>query len=427
MNALVSVIIPIYNASEYIGHTMECLLAQSYDHLEVIAVNDTSTDNTSELLNGYAQAFKDKGIELRIVTRQQNGGLCAAINDGIASSTGDYLCFPDADDELHPDYVSAMMETLKKHPDKHWVRCNYTIVLEEEDREYNVLLPEKSVYADDYYDFISKFIPHNAWNMIVSKRYFSECIGERIYDSRLTQEWSLLLPLSYSSDYARCTDVLYRYHIRKNAMSSWQNKDIASVIKHINDLEQLNHTVIDSIGISDKERLDVSAQALHIYYSFMRHKKYIQHGLQTEAEKELLALKQACDGIICKDISEIRKNTDMYVRLVFDRLMSADTSGEHRKYEEYKQIFADGYEIFTDAPGAKLMDYVKEAYGEPVSITEHDSVSPAADKSLPKACLIENSQKYRALKEHDHNNGIYIDYRDLRDSIRGWSAEKRLT
>lgn len=193
----VSVIIPIYNADKYLSTTLQCLLEQDYPNYEVIAVNDCSSDGTSEVISSFVPLFVAKGTVLKNVNRECNGGLCAAINSGIEASDGDYLCFPDADDEISPKYISSMMKVLEADFDKKWVRCNYTIVLDEENREYDVLLPEKSCYKNDYFDFISKYIPHNAWNMIIEKAYFEKCIGKQIYDSRLTQEWSLLLPLSY--------------------------------------------------------------------------------------------------------------------------------------------------------------------------------------------------------------------------------------
>lgn len=422
MSKLVSIIIPIYNAEKFLKTTMDCILKQKYRSLEVVAVNDCSTDTSSSILNEYKSIFFDAGLKYTIVNKEINEGLCAAINDGLIAASGEYYCFPDADDELMPDYVSAMMEILEENPEKQWVRSDYTIVLEAEDREYDVCLPSSSCYKNDFFDFISKFIPHNAWNMIVSKEYFEKCIGKQILDSRLTQEWSILLPLSYYSDYARCSEKLYRYHIRTGAMSSWQNADINSVIAHIDSLEKLNLDVLKRIDIKDSGVLELSVNALEIYYHLMQYKKYIQHNITEKAEQE----KQSLFSVSCKmtkpPIDEAVENLDMYVRMVFDKILCAEITQNKIAYRNYKKLFERGYEVYADEAGIKLLTLMKKAYGNPVKVSLTDY--PSDDTvNLPKACLIENSQKYKNLKKNNSNQE-YIDYRDLRNSIRGWASEE---
>ena len=67
-----------------------------------------------------------------------------------------------------------------------------------------------------------------------------------------------------------------------------------------------------------------------------------------------------------------------------------------------------------------------KAYGKPINVIEYDKATLAISSAYPKACLIENSHKYNLLKKRDSTNGIYIDYRDLLDSIRGWASEERV-
>lgn len=424
MRKLVSLIIPIYNAEKYLKTTMECILNQEYKDIEVVAVNDCSTDNSLQILNDYRTICSNAGIQYTIVDRKINGGLCAAINSGLEVAKGEYYCFPDADDELMPEYIGAMMEVLENNPDKQWVRCDYTIVLENENREYDVCLPIKSCYKNDYFDFISKYIPHNAWNMIVSKEYFKKCVGAQIHDSRLTQEWSLLLPLSYYLNYARCTDKLYRYHIRTGAMSSWQNEDIDSVIEHIDALEKLNLTVLDRINIQNTEELELSKKALKIYYYMMRNKKYVQHDLLEKAEQEKNKLFDTCSGVTKEPLPEFGENLDMYVRLVFDKILCGEMTQNISDYEKFGELLESGYEVYADKPGLKLLALTKKAYGDPVRVSMWDEEVETLVE-LPKVCLIENSMKYRKLTQ-GRDNQIYIDYRDLRNSIRGWVAKEEI-
>jgi len=106
--ALVSVIIPCYNQGHFLGEAIESVLVQTHPHIEIIVVDDGSTDNTAEVAAGYP------GVQC---IRQSNRGLSAARNTGMWHSGGDYLVFLDADDRLLPDAVEAGLSCLNAHPD----------------------------------------------------------------------------------------------------------------------------------------------------------------------------------------------------------------------------------------------------------------------------------------------------------------------
>jgi len=102
---LVSVCMPAYNAGEYIAQAIESVINQSYANWELIIVDDGSTDNTSEVANG----FSDKRI---IVLHQQNSGQCAAANRAFAVSNGDLIKFFDADDLLSSEFIQNQVSRL---------------------------------------------------------------------------------------------------------------------------------------------------------------------------------------------------------------------------------------------------------------------------------------------------------------------------
>ena len=104
---LVSVIIPAYNAEKYILECLDSVFNQEYEPLEVIVVDDGSTDATISLI-------KNKGI---IVLEQDSKGGCAARNKGFTNSNGDFIQFLDADDILAPNKISSQIEQLISNPD----------------------------------------------------------------------------------------------------------------------------------------------------------------------------------------------------------------------------------------------------------------------------------------------------------------------
>ena len=100
----ISIIIPCYNIENYISQCLESVMSQSYSNLEIICINDGSTDKTLHLLQDFAS--KDKRV---IVIDQQNMGLSATRNVGIQKSTGEYIMFVDADDWLDLDTLAICM------------------------------------------------------------------------------------------------------------------------------------------------------------------------------------------------------------------------------------------------------------------------------------------------------------------------------
>lgn len=104
----VSVIIPIYNAEQYLAECLESIINQSLKEIEIIGVNDGSTDNSLKILEAYAQ--RDKRI--KIIT-QANRGAGAARNRGLAEARGEYLSFLDSDDIFASELLETMYKTAK--------------------------------------------------------------------------------------------------------------------------------------------------------------------------------------------------------------------------------------------------------------------------------------------------------------------------
>lgn len=109
---LVSVIIPCYNYGGYIAETLNSLIAQSYQHWEAIVVDDGSTDNSASVVQEIAR--KDGRVKYIF---QQNQGLAASRNNGIAASHGDYIQLLDADDYIAPDKLKLQVKILDENPD----------------------------------------------------------------------------------------------------------------------------------------------------------------------------------------------------------------------------------------------------------------------------------------------------------------------
>ena len=104
---MVSIIIPVYNVEKYIVECLESVVNQTYENLEIILVNDGSTDNSKEICLEYAQ--RDQRIKLY---SKENGGLSSARNYGLSKVTGNYVFFLDSDDYLVTDTIENLLNML---------------------------------------------------------------------------------------------------------------------------------------------------------------------------------------------------------------------------------------------------------------------------------------------------------------------------
>lgn len=108
---IVSVIIPAYNASRYLKETIESLLVQSYSNLEIIIINDGSTDDTETVIRPFLTEKRIKYFS------QANGGISKARNKGVVCSQGVYIAFLDADDLALPERIEEQVDFLEKNSD----------------------------------------------------------------------------------------------------------------------------------------------------------------------------------------------------------------------------------------------------------------------------------------------------------------------
>lgn len=109
-DGLISVIVAVYNIKEYLGRCVESVLAQTYRELEIILVDDGSTDGSAVICDEYAA--KDERIR---VIHKQNGGLSDARNAGLAVAAGSYIGYVDGDDYVEPEMYGGMLTALREH------------------------------------------------------------------------------------------------------------------------------------------------------------------------------------------------------------------------------------------------------------------------------------------------------------------------
>lgn len=109
MKHLVSVIVPIYNIEKYIEKCLTSIMNQSYSNIEILLVNDGSTDNSMEV----CERKRENDDRIKIIN-QKNGGLSSARNAGIREAKGEYYVFIDGDDYVHPEFIERLLQGIYK-------------------------------------------------------------------------------------------------------------------------------------------------------------------------------------------------------------------------------------------------------------------------------------------------------------------------
>lgn len=104
---MISVIVPVYNVEKYINRCIDSIIAQTYRDLEIILVDDSSTDNSGSICDEYAQL--DNRIK---VIHKENGGVSACRNAGVEHATGEYISFVDSDDYIEKDMMELLISTI---------------------------------------------------------------------------------------------------------------------------------------------------------------------------------------------------------------------------------------------------------------------------------------------------------------------------
>ena len=241
MGELVSIITPCYNGEKCVHRLFDSIISQTYRPIEFILINDGSTDKTQEVAESYRQRFEDNGIQYYII-EQENKGLGGAINAGLKLFTGDYLCWPDADDYLEKTSVEERVKLLKE-------KSEYAVVSSDAFRRdinhldsYLWKMSNGVKYLDDPNQF-EHLLNGDAifccgCHMVRTTMFLKVHPDRRIYPSRYGQNWQLLLPIYYKYKWFFLDRPLYNYIIAENSLSH-KEKDLKESIEMLNEQEKI--------------------------------------------------------------------------------------------------------------------------------------------------------------------------------------------
>mgnify|MGYP001417736806 CR=1 FL=1 len=229
---LASIIVPCYNGEKFVDRCFDSILKQKYAHMEVIVVNDGSTDQSEQRVLAWNDRFRNAGIRLVYVS-QENKGLGGAINAGLKHVTGEYLSLIDIDDELLESAVSTRVAFLKSHPDIDVVRSNGWY--NRKSGKSLFIYDEKEKRIDDVFSALVGGETNN-WAgsyMVRTSALFDFYPDREIYQSRFGQNLQFLMPLTYKKKCGYIDEPQMIYNIQEDSLS--KTSDIKKTEKILSD------------------------------------------------------------------------------------------------------------------------------------------------------------------------------------------------
>jgi glycosyltransferase involved in cell wall biosynthesis len=253
----VSIITPCFNGEEFVSRYLESILNQTYKNIELIFVNDGSTDSTEDIVRSYISTFNDNGMQLKYIY-QKNAGQASALNKGLEIFTGEYLTWPDCDDILAIDSIEKKVLFLEKNNDYGLVRTDAIIVNENNLSEiegYFAKDNDNKLKKELFLDFITEnkiwFAP--GCYMVRIKSFLDVNPNRRIYESRAGQNWQMLLPILYKYKCGYIDEALYTYVVRQNSHSH-SIRDYKKMLNRCDEHEDILVNTIVSIDMPEEEK-----------------------------------------------------------------------------------------------------------------------------------------------------------------------------
>lgn len=223
----VSIIMPAYNAEKTINKSINSILKQDYENIELIVLNDGSKDRTKDII----KSFKDKRL---IHIEKNNSGVGDTRNRGLEVSTGDYIMFVDSDDYIEKDCISKLVKVLEKN-DCDLVICDYYIETSSETIEIHFGYSEPTNLKESK-ELITK-INLAPWNKIYKKELFRNKDNRFSVNLKYEDVPFVIQAIIDAKKIGFVPECLFHYVLTKNSETFTRNKRIFDILKICNIIE----------------------------------------------------------------------------------------------------------------------------------------------------------------------------------------------
>lgn len=289
VKGLVSIIIPCYNGERFVDRCLSSILAQTYKSIEVIVVNDGSTDNSAMAIENYKNRFNNDGMVLTVISKE-NGGAASAVNVGLKAINGEFLHPLDIDDMLMPTAIEEKLKLFRDGIDA--VISN----------GYYVKYEDSEKYIDKFYlDKDDKELINPFEDMLLSKlhnwsgAYMVKCSTlfdiypeKEIYISHYGQNLQIILPCCYRKRVMFSHKPLMKY-VRHN--ESFTAGGIDHSIQNLIGFKDIRLKLISDI-VTDSQERDYYRNKVEAFYAKLLIEQYSLIGNNREIAKNYKILKK---------------------------------------------------------------------------------------------------------------------------------------
>lgn len=269
---LVSIIVPCYNCEHYIGRLLDSIFEQTYQNIQIITVDDESTDNTKTKIESYREKFIESGRTLTY-HYQPNAGPGGAVNTGLTFIKGTYFLWIDSDDFLHKENLQKKVTLLEQLGKGYYCMSHGAFVNDNNlSMVTKIIKRESPLNSRNYFHNLlflndpSYQLIYGAGNTLVRTEDFIKiCPTKSIYPSKHGQNFQLMLPISYSLSCAYIKEPLYTI-VERTVSHSRTIRNFNENIERALGLLDIVVETIQRMSISVHIKREICSMAIDLYY-----------------------------------------------------------------------------------------------------------------------------------------------------------------
>lgn len=272
----VTVLSACYNCTGHIHRLLDSILQQDYHDIEMILIDDGSSDNLASYLdeNKYYKKFKERNFQLKYFY-QKNQGQASAIKNGLKHVEGNFLIWPDSDDYLNINQISKMVNTFKLDNSIGVVRCYSNHIDEKGNLQdtfqgmYNKKEGLNNIFLDCLYFTNNMYFGAGNY-MVIFERLKSSLKSFEIFEHKLTgQNWQLILPVTYHHNTFTINEKLHNIVELSNSHSRHKKSFAKSIKTQLSHRNTLIHTLNNIQDMKEDYRSELILSIKKTYFKRM--------------------------------------------------------------------------------------------------------------------------------------------------------------
>ena len=260
---MISIIVPIYNIEDYIRKSIESLIAQRSNDIEIILVDDGSVDSCPSICDEYYTV--DKRV---VVIHKKNGGLVSARIAGLEVAKGEYIMFVDGDDWIEGELIGSLEHSLTNNKDTDLI-CFGSIYINTKSRlEHRIALPsgtynrkkiEDTIFPNLIENAYGKYFDSSIWGKVFRKSLLEECYDRMNTDITMGEDGAITRPYMLKCNQITIIEKCFYCYNRTNQSS------MTSALKPINWKNPwlIRDVLIKSFGYTDKWKYQINRNTVH--------------------------------------------------------------------------------------------------------------------------------------------------------------------